>query len=67
MDTVDLVLLTLAMLLLSNIGTALLAWRNGHRAAVAQREVARLVARQHAAGYDTGLVEAPIVQVPLGS
>lgn len=60
MDTVDLVLLTLAVLLLSNIGTAILAWRNGHRAEAAQREVARLVAQQNAAGYDTGLVEQRI-------
>jgi hypothetical protein len=57
MDTVDLVLVTLAVLLLSTITLAVLAYREHHRADLAQRELARLVAQQHAAGYDTGLAE----------
>jgi hypothetical protein len=65
MDTVDLVLITLAVLLLSTIGAALLAYREHCRAEAAQRELVQLVrAQRRAAGYDTGLVEAPIVQVP---
>jgi sensor histidine kinase regulating citrate/malate metabolism len=63
MDTVDLVLLALLTLLLSTIGTAILAWRWRRAALSAQREVLRLVAQQHAAGYDTGLMERPIIQV----
>lgn len=51
------------VLALTNISFAWLAARNWHRAEAAQREVARLVAQQHAAGYDTGLAEKPIIQV----
>jgi hypothetical protein len=47
MDTVDLVLITLAVLLLSNIGLALLAWRYRRMARIAQREVVLLVALSH--------------------
>jgi hypothetical protein len=56
MDTVDLVLITLVVLLLTNIGTAALAIRNGYRAKMAQRENARLATQLRGAGYDTGLV-----------
>jgi hypothetical protein len=56
MDTVDLVLVTLVVLLLTNIGTAALAIRNGYRAKMAQRENARLATQLRGAGYDTGLV-----------
>jgi hypothetical protein len=51
------------VLALTNISFAWLAARNWYRAETAQREVARLVAQQHAAGYDTGLMERPIIQV----
>lgn len=64
MDTVDFVLSILAVLLLGNIGTALLAWGWWRAARKAQQEVVMLVARQrYAASYDTGLRETPIVQV----
>lgn len=65
MDTVDLVLGLLAFLLLSNIGTAALAWRYRHAALKAQQEVVLLEYFRRtapAASYDTGL--QPIVQVP---
>lgn len=47
------------MLTLTTINFAVLAARHWYRAEVAQREIARMVAeqQQHAAGYDTGLVE----------
>jgi hypothetical protein len=47
------------ILALTTISFAVLAARHWYRAEVAQREIARLVAQhqQHAAGYDTGLVE----------
>lgn len=45
MDTVDFVLALLAALVLTNVGTAALAYRNHRRAVAAQREVARLVAQ----------------------
>lgn len=60
----DIYLLPAAIVLaLTNLSFALLAARNWYRAEVAQRELARLVSLQHAAGYDTGLAETPIVQV----
>jgi hypothetical protein len=51
------------VLILTNISFATLAARHWYRAEVAQRELARLATQHHAAGYDTGLVEKPIVQV----
>jgi hypothetical protein len=63
MDTVDFVLTLLAVLFVTNIALVVLAARHWYRAEVAQRELARLATQHHAAGYDTGLVEKPIVQV----
>jgi hypothetical protein len=60
MDTVDLVLLTLALLLLSNIVTAILAWRWRRAALKAQQEVVVIEHQRRAAGYDTGLTERRI-------
>jgi hypothetical protein len=61
MDTVDLVLLLLALLFVSTIACACLAWRYRRAMLKAQREVVLLVSatRQSVAGYDTGLVERP--------
>ncbi len=70
MDTVDALLITFVVLLLSTVFLAALARREHHRAELAQKEITRLVAQSRprsplfAAGYDTGLVERPIVQVP---
>lgn len=64
MDTVDLVLLTIGLLLLGNIGLLALALRYRSIAHTAQRAAAELVRqRRYAASYDTGLIETPIVQV----
>ena len=63
MDTVDVVLITLVVLLLSTVMLAAWAKREHQRAEAAQREITRLVAQarprspHYAAGYDTGLVE----------
>lgn len=62
MDTVDMVLTLLGVLSLTTIGAIAWALREHIRAEVAQREIARLVT-QHAAGYDTGLVERPVGKV----
>jgi hypothetical protein len=58
----DLIPATL-VLALTTISFAILAARHWYRAEVAQKELARLATQHHAAGYDTGLVEKPIVQV----
>jgi hypothetical protein len=63
MDTVNLVLLALTLLLLSNIATVAWALRERYRAKTAQRENERMQQRYYAASYNTGLVEHPIVQV----
>lgn len=52
----DLVLACI-VLTLTNISFAVLAAREWYRAEAAQREITRMVEQQHAAGYDTGLVE----------
>lgn len=57
MDTVDLVLGTLGVLVVTTISLALLWYREHCRAEAAQRENARLVTQLRTAGYDTGLAE----------
>jgi len=59
----DSLLIAALVLVLTNISFAWLAHREHVRAEAAQAELLRKETLSRAAGYDTGLVETPIVQV----
>jgi hypothetical protein len=68
MDTVDFVLTLLAVLFIALIAVSALAARLWYVLCATRTENTRLVAQSRprspqSAGYDTGLVEKPIVQV----